>query len=187
MKTYGVIYEDKKELVSIVLDEEGNPRLDTLKPHDAGDGWEPPTIIPLIKKPSPDIDIATHYVEPKLVWFEDRVERQWEVLPIPPKPQIDTASAEARRAAKAAEAERYERIHADYKVEPEGFYLLAKEEDQNILTRLLALINLTNMPDTNDVTVIDSTGLQHTVKVSRFKEILIGYGMEIYNRIQTYK
>ena len=185
MKTYGLVEERK--LVSIVLDDEGNPRLDTLKPMGAGEDWVAPVIVPAVKLDVPEYDIATHYVVPKLVWFEDRVERQWEVLPIPPKSDLDTASMEARKAAKEAEAERLKRIHADYTVEPEGFNLSAKEEDQNTLTRLLTLINLTGMPDSADVSIIDSTGQYRSLKVKRLKEILTGYGLEIYNRMQTYK
>jgi hypothetical protein len=74
MKTYGVIYQDgRKELVSIVLDEEGNPRMDTLAPYPTPEDWVEPTIVPLVKIEKPEGEW-----EPKVVWFEDRVERQWE-------------------------------------------------------------------------------------------------------------
>jgi hypothetical protein len=104
MKTYGVIYEDKKELISIVLDDEGNPRLDTLKPHDAGDGWEPPTIIPLVKLPEPEYNSDTEFIEPDIVWFEDRVERQWRVLFLP-QSVINAHQREAIKAQMQAEWE----------------------------------------------------------------------------------
>jgi len=38
--------------------------------------WEPPDVVPLVKLPKPD-DTATHHYEPTLVWFSDRVERDW--------------------------------------------------------------------------------------------------------------
>jgi hypothetical protein len=75
MKTYGVVFADgRKELISIVLDDEGNPRLDTLAPYPAPDDWVEPTIIPLVKIDKPE----SGEWNPVVVWFEDRVERQWE-------------------------------------------------------------------------------------------------------------
>lgn len=77
MKTYGVIFEDgRKELISIVLDEDGNPRLDTLAPYPIPENWVDPKIVPLIKIDHPD----TGEWEPKIVWFSDRVERQWKAV-----------------------------------------------------------------------------------------------------------
>lgn len=74
MKTYGVIYADgTKELVSIVLDDNDQPRLDTLAPYPTPDDWVPPAIIPLVKLPKP----ATGHWTDILVWFDDRAERQW--------------------------------------------------------------------------------------------------------------
>jgi hypothetical protein len=74
MKTYGVIFADgRKELISIVLDDEGNPRLDTLAPYPTPEDWVEPTIIPLVKIEKPEGDW-----KPVVAWFEDRVERQWE-------------------------------------------------------------------------------------------------------------
>lgn len=75
MKTYGVIYADgRKELVSIVLDENEEPRLDTLSPYPTPEDWVTPTIVPLVKIDKPE----SGEWNPKVVWFEDRVERQWE-------------------------------------------------------------------------------------------------------------
>jgi hypothetical protein len=77
MKTYGVIYADgRKELVSIVLDEEGNPRMDTLAPYLTPEDWVEPTIVPLIKIDKPE----EGEWEPVVVWFTDRVERQWQPI-----------------------------------------------------------------------------------------------------------
>lgn len=75
MKTFGVIYQDgRKEIVSIVLDEDGNPRPDTLRPYPTPEDWVDPQILPLVKIEKP----GTGDWEPIVVWFEDRVERQWE-------------------------------------------------------------------------------------------------------------
>jgi hypothetical protein len=75
MKTYGAIYPDgRKELVSIVLDEEGNPRIDTIRPYPTPEDWVDPVIVPVVKIDKP----AEGNWNPVVVWFEDRVERQWE-------------------------------------------------------------------------------------------------------------
>jgi hypothetical protein len=75
MKTYGVLFADgRKELISIVLDDEGNPRMDTLAPYPTPEDWVEPTIIPLVKIEKPE----SGDWNPVVVWFEDRVERQWE-------------------------------------------------------------------------------------------------------------
>lgn len=76
MMTFGVIWADgTQELRSILLDEEGNLRIqDSLRPYPYKDDWIEPTIIPLVKIDKPE---GGNW-EPKLVWFEDRVERQWE-------------------------------------------------------------------------------------------------------------
>lgn len=74
MKTYGLIWPDgRKELQSIVLDDEGNPRVDTLAPYPKPDDWQEPQIVPLVKISKPEQGAW----EPNVVWFEDRVERQW--------------------------------------------------------------------------------------------------------------
>jgi len=67
MKTYGLIPE--QILASLETDENGNfiPPLD--------DGV---TAIPLVKLPEPDVT-SSEIAEPNLVWFDDRVERQWTV------------------------------------------------------------------------------------------------------------
>jgi hypothetical protein len=74
MKTYGVVFADgRKETISIVLDDEGNPRLDTLAPYPTPEDWVEPTLLPVVKIEKPEGDW-----KPVVVWFEDRVERQWE-------------------------------------------------------------------------------------------------------------
>ena len=75
MKTFGVIWPDgTKELRSILLDEEGNLRIqDSIRPYPHEGDWVAPQIVPLVKIDKP----AEGNWEPTLVWFEDRVERQW--------------------------------------------------------------------------------------------------------------
>lgn len=74
MKTFGVIFQDgRQELISIVLDDEGNPRIGTIAPYPRSDNWIDPTILPLVKIEKPE----EGEWEPIVVWFDDRVERQW--------------------------------------------------------------------------------------------------------------
>ena len=67
MKTYGLLPE--QILASLETDEHGNftPPLE--------DGV---TAVPLVKLPEPEVTPA-EIAEPNLVWFDDRVERQWTV------------------------------------------------------------------------------------------------------------
>jgi hypothetical protein len=67
-----------QRLVSIPLDEEGNPRLDALAPYPVPDDWTPPAIVPLVKLDPPTL-AAGEACDPILVWHEDRVERDWQV------------------------------------------------------------------------------------------------------------
>jgi hypothetical protein len=60
MITVGLL--PSQELVSLLTDEEGNYR----------DVPEGETVVPLVKIPKPE-----GAWEPNVVWFEDRVERQW--------------------------------------------------------------------------------------------------------------
>ena len=75
MRTYGLIYPDgRQELASIVLDENDEPRIDTIRPYPVPEDWVDPVIIPLVKEDMPTEGEWTDI----LVWFDDRVERQWE-------------------------------------------------------------------------------------------------------------
>lgn len=75
LKTYGLIFPDgRKELSSVVLDDEGNPRIDTIRPYPVPEDWVDPRLVDLIKIEKPEVGEWN----PVLVWFEDRVERQWE-------------------------------------------------------------------------------------------------------------
>jgi len=75
LKTYGLIFQDgRKELASVVLDDEGNPRIDTIRPYPVPEDWVDPRLVELVKIEKPD----TGEWNPVIVWFDDRVERQWE-------------------------------------------------------------------------------------------------------------
>jgi len=67
MKTIGLI--PSQQLVSLQQDDDGN--------------WidvpEDETVVPLVKLPQPET-AATQKAEPVLVWHEDRVERDWEII-----------------------------------------------------------------------------------------------------------
>ena len=75
MKTYGLIFADgRKELASVVLDDESNPRIDTIRPYPVPEDWVDPRLVEVVKIEKP----AEGEWQPIVVWFEDRVERQWE-------------------------------------------------------------------------------------------------------------
>jgi hypothetical protein len=77
LKTYGIIYADgTKELQSVPLDDDGNPRIDALRPYPLPEDWVDPKIVELVKIEQPE----EGEWEPILVWFEDRVERQWKPI-----------------------------------------------------------------------------------------------------------
>ena len=77
LKTYGLIFADgTKELSSVVLDDEGNPRIDTIRPYPVPEGWEDPRLVEVVKIEKPE----DGEWEPIVVWFEDRVERQWKPI-----------------------------------------------------------------------------------------------------------
>jgi hypothetical protein len=76
-KQFGI--SEAQQLVTLPVDDSGTPDVDCLAPHPRPDDWIAPAVVPLVKLPKPD-DTLTHYSEPKLVWYDDRVERGWELL-----------------------------------------------------------------------------------------------------------
>jgi hypothetical protein len=77
IKTYGLIFADgTKILASIPIDDEGNPRIGAIRPHPVPENWVDPTLVELVKIQKPE---AGEW-QPVLVWFEDRVERQWQQI-----------------------------------------------------------------------------------------------------------
>ena len=100
MKTYGIL--QTQQLLSILTDDNGNPRLDTLCPpgqyhltdlsapwNQAGAVsynstdypgllWTPPEIAPLVKLPYPET-ASNQIAEPILVWTETSVTRDWQI------------------------------------------------------------------------------------------------------------
>lgn len=75
METYGLVFNDgRKELASLVLDNEGRPLLETIRPYPLPEDWIDPQLLPVIKIEKPEEGDW----KPIVVWFNDRVERQWE-------------------------------------------------------------------------------------------------------------
>jgi hypothetical protein len=70
---------DTQSIIDVQTFEDGKPDLKSLKPNDAGDDWTPPKLVPLVKLPQPQIT-AGQKAKPKLVWHEDRVERDWDII-----------------------------------------------------------------------------------------------------------
>jgi len=80
MQQFGIPSDHR--LVTLPLDEQGGPIVSALAPHPRPDDWTPPVVVPLIKLDQPDCNPATHRCAPVLVWFPDRVERQWVSTPL---------------------------------------------------------------------------------------------------------
>ncbi len=89
MKQFGII--ETQTLGTFPLDDEGNPIV--TPPHPFPDGWQSPTLIPLVKLDPPTFNAATHRIEPTLVWYEDRVERDWQAVQL----SQEEAAAAARK------------------------------------------------------------------------------------------
>jgi hypothetical protein len=75
MKTFGNI--ETQELISLAVDERDQPIYS--RPNNAGEDWEQPKLVPLVKLPMPAIT-AKQKAQPKLVWHDDRVERDWDII-----------------------------------------------------------------------------------------------------------
>ena len=77
IKTFGLIFADgTKMLASVGLDDDGNTRINTIRPYPVPEGWVDPRLVELVKIAQPEGENW----QPVLVWFEDRVERQWEQI-----------------------------------------------------------------------------------------------------------
>jgi hypothetical protein len=74
MKTFGIL--ETQQLITLQVDDNDQPIFP--RPPDAGDDWQPPVLVPLVKLPMPELQ-AGQKAETRLVWFEDRVERDWQV------------------------------------------------------------------------------------------------------------
>ena len=66
MKTYGLL--QSQQLISIMTDDSGNPRIDPI----------PPDLVPLVKIPQP-ITASNQIADPILVWTETSVTRDWQI------------------------------------------------------------------------------------------------------------
>ena len=77
-KQFGI--SEAQQLVTLPADDSGTPDVDSLAPHPRPDDWIAPVVVPLVKLERPSHDPATHLCEAVLVWYEDRVEREWELL-----------------------------------------------------------------------------------------------------------
>jgi hypothetical protein len=100
MKTFGLIWPDgTKELSTIALKDDGSHQIESIRPHPVPENWEAPRVLPLIKIPKPEVGAW----EPNVVWFDDRVERQWVVgtpAPVPtytPEAWVDQQKFDGNR------------------------------------------------------------------------------------------
>jgi len=62
-----------------------------------------------------------------------------------------------------------------------GIKLATSEQDQTAFTRMLALIDLTQMDPSEMVIIKDAAGEQHGVTVEQFKDLMKEYGAHCYS------
>jgi hypothetical protein len=74
-----------------------------------------------------------------------------------------------------------EKISAGFLVEPEGFILGLKTEDQNAFANLLTLMNLSGVGNDYLLSIADKNGDLVSVTFERFKQIIISYGIYYQN------
>ncbi|GAA5141275.1 hypothetical protein GCM10023213_25120 [Prosthecobacter algae] len=152
---------DTFTLVTLPVDEQGVPDLEVLRvPLLAV--WQPPQVVPLIKTPAPEV-ASNEVAEPKVVWFADRVERQWEV-------RLKTARELAADA-----------LAVGYTVQPEGFVLSLKDRDRSQFTQMLNLVReaqaLGLITDATPQSIADASDQLHVVTTLRFRQIMVSYGL----------
>lgn len=62
-----------------------------------------------------------------------------------------------------------------------GIKLATQDYDQTAFTRMLALIDLTQMDPAAMVIIKDAAGAKHGVSVSQFKSLMVEYGAHCYS------
>lgn len=139
------------ELVTVPVNEQGEP----VRPPVAS--W-----VPVVELDKPVHDASTQTAEPALVWFADRVERQWTLR-----------SLTARELAANAEA-------AGYTVQPEGWVLPLGKSDRNSFTQMLLLVTLSKqagaITDETPQKITDKYGQPHVLSTARYIEVMLSYG-----------
>jgi hypothetical protein len=166
MKTFGLLAT--QTLVSLPFDDDGNAITDSLKPHDAGDDWTPPVVVPLVKIDKPT-EPSGKVAEPKLVWFEDRVERQWDLVDLSPAALRETIEATFRTT-----------VAAGHCITPEGWCLAMDDIDRANWSQLLVLLReaegLGGITGESTVQFLDITGTPRQLTLTRFREVIVGLG-----------
>lgn len=78
MKQFGIV--ETQTPATFPVDDQGDPII--TPPYPLPEDWRLPTLIPLVKLDQPAHDPATQDCIPTLVWHADRVERDWQIVPI---------------------------------------------------------------------------------------------------------
>jgi len=162
IKTFGRI--DTQEIISLQTDEAGDPKAESLKPAAAPDDWTAPVLIPLVKLPKPAFDPLAQKVEPKLVWKTDKVERDWEIVPL----NAEESATAARKTWKNAQA-----FMAEFSLPEIG--AIANSADQNVKTVVFILSNWQSEVWSDDLRVIgglDALQSAGIISAERRSEIL---------------
>jgi hypothetical protein len=150
MKTYGLLPE--QILASLETDDEGKfiPPLE--------DGL---TAVPLVKLPEPDVT-SSEIAEPNLVWFDDRVERQWTVRARTPEELVkiwsnaQTFMAEFTNEEKAGIALSTDPTVAALRFELSTWFSEVHSNDPRVIAGLDKLVELSILTETrkDEITTI---------------------------------
>lgn len=125
MRTFGDI--KTHTLISVQTTDDGEPIIESLIPALTAEGWELPTLVPLVKLQQPSFDSSSQECEPELKWFEDRVERDWKIIPL----SIDKARKNMRSALRQQWDSLPAYIKGPYRPEFEAANRLLDEGDDN--------------------------------------------------------
>jgi hypothetical protein len=147
MKTFG--NPTTQELITLQTDENGTAIFE--RPRDAAEDWQPPAIVPLVKVPPPVVG-TTQKAEPHLVWFDDRVERQWLIADLSPEeiaqkqqkiwPNVQQFMAEFTMSEKAAVALSTDPTLAALRLELSTWFSTVHSNDPRVVMGLDKIVEL---------------------------------------------
>jgi len=154
---------DTMTLVTLPVDELGTPNLEVLRDTSQPE-WVPPVVVPLLKIEAPVVDLDAYVPVPNVVWYADRVERQWSLRAL-------TQVESARRVLKNG-----------FRVMPENFVIPFNDKDRNQFAQMLNLVNTAQnqgyITDTTIQKIADASNVMHEVTTQRFKQIMVLYGFQ---------
>jgi hypothetical protein len=160
MKTFG--NPTTQELITLQTDENGTAIFE--RPRDAAEDWQPPAIVPLVKVPLPVVG-TTQKAEPHLVWFSDRVERQWLIADLSPEeiaqkqqkiwPNVQQFMAEFSMSEKAAMALSTDPTIAALRLELSAWLSSVHANDSRVVLGVNKLVELNILTEQRKTEILD--------------------------------